>query len=399
MAKEDMDQDEDMDSMENMLNEGHKSHKEHKVHSHNVHHSAHKHHSHEKSESCCGGKTAWIVSSIILFIAAVIFMILWMTKGTEGVVQEKTLTADQIKVEMGKFVNENLIQAGTTATIESVKDVGEAYELVVQYMGQNITSYASKDGKMFYPSGATVDGKLYFPNAYIVEDLTVYTKSQQTAAPQAPQDTQTNVPKSEKPNVEVFVMSHCPYGTQIEKGLLPVVELLGGKADIQIKFVNYAMHGQEEIDEQLNQYCIQQEYPDQFYKYLQCFLADGNTERCIGELEFSQTKLDACVDATDKEFGISEAYEDKSTWRGSFPSFSIHDAENTKYGVQGSPTLVINGVQASSSRDSESLKKAICNAFTTVPDECNTVLSTAGPSAGFGFGTSGTDAAAAGCGV
>lgn len=35
-------------------------------------------------------------------------------------------------------------------------------------------------------------------------------------------------------------MSHFPYGTQIEKGMIPVMETLGNKADIGIKFVNYA---------------------------------------------------------------------------------------------------------------------------------------------------------------
>ena len=36
-------------------------------------------------------------------------------------------------------------------------------------------------------------------------------------------------PKKEKPEVELFVMSHCPFGTQIEKGMLPVARLLGDK--------------------------------------------------------------------------------------------------------------------------------------------------------------------------
>ena len=31
--------------------------------------------------------------------------------------------------------------------------------------------------------------------------------------------------KLEKPIVEAFVMSHCPFGTQIEKGMLPVVSV------------------------------------------------------------------------------------------------------------------------------------------------------------------------------
>jgi hypothetical protein len=49
--------------------------------------------------------------------------------------------------------------------------------------------------------------------------------------------------KREKPDVDVFVMSYCPFGTQIEKGLLPVWDLLGDKINLNIRFVDYAMHG------------------------------------------------------------------------------------------------------------------------------------------------------------
>ncbi|MGV8168742.1 MAG: hypothetical protein ACP5N3_01670 [Candidatus Nanoarchaeia archaeon] len=327
------------------------------------------------SSSCA--KTTWMVMAIVFFLAAIIFLVLWLTNGrdsTSGVGEE------QIKVEMKKFIDENLLQAGMTSTVDSVEDLGGIYKLTISVAGQTITSYATKDGKIFFPSGLALE--------------------EATAAPTTPAQAQQppEVPKTDKPVVEVFVMSHCPYGTQIEKGLLPVVSLLGDKADIQIKFVNYAMHGQKEVDEQLNQYCIQQEYPDDYYKYLQCFLNDSNTARCMTEMKFSQTKIDACITAADAEFGISKDFADKSTWKGSFPSFSIYDAENIKYGVQGSPTLVINGKSVSSARDSQSLKNAICAAFNDAPAECDTALPTASPSPGFGYGTSGSDAAAAQCG-
>lgn len=54
-------------------------------------------------------------------------------------------------------------------------------------------------------------------------------------------------------------MSHCPYGLQMEKGIIPVVETLGDSIDFQVKFCDYAMHGQTELDEQVLQYCIMKE--------------------------------------------------------------------------------------------------------------------------------------------
>jgi hypothetical protein len=199
--------------------------------------------------------------------------------------------------------------------------------------------------------------------------------------------------KKAKPSVEVFVMSHCPFGTQIEKGILPVVDLLGDKIDFELKFCDYAMHDKKEIDEQLAQYCIQEEQNGKFLDYLNCFLEDGDSDRCISEIGIDKEKLSFCIDATDKQFKISESYADKSTWKGSFPSFDLFKSDNLKYGVQGSPTLVINGVQARTGRDSASLLDAVCTGFKDEPSECSESLSSANPSSGFGFGTTANTAA------
>lgn len=380
MAKEENEIDESMDSMDEMVQEEKKPEVHHEKHAHHAHHK-HAHVAHKDHSESGSSGNPWMIASIILFVAALLFMVLWLTKGTE---QVKEVSEEQIKVDMKKFIDANLLDAGMSSTVESVTEKNGVYEVIVAVQGYSkITSYASKDGQIFFPSGL-----------FVAEGAETPATNNQAQQPQP-----ADVPKTDKPVVEVFVMSHCPYGTQIEKGILPVVDLLGDKADIQVKFVNYAMHGQKEIDEQLNQYCIQQEYSDKYYKYLQCFLADGDTARCVEELEFDQAKLDACISATDEEFSISADYADKTTWRGSFPSFSLHNEENIKYGVQGSPTLVVNGKVVSAARDSQSLKTVICGAFNSAPEECSTALSTAGPSPGFGFGTSGTDAAAAGCGV
>jgi hypothetical protein len=59
--------------------------------------------------------------------------------------------------------------------------------------------------------------------------------------------------------------------------------------------------------------------------------------------------------------------------------------------------LVINGETISSARDSASLLKTICSAFTTQPAECQAQLSSATPAAGFGTATDNSGAAAATC--
>jgi len=342
------------------------------------HKSKHSNKRHKDEEEVTISKAAvWQILCVLLVIALVVVIMLKPQGGSS-----KGLGEEEIKTKTLDYVNNNLLQPGITATISSIEKDNGLYKMVIEVQGQQINSYMTADGKVFFPQGLVIE--------------------KTAAAPTAPtaQAPPPDVPKSDKPAVELFVMSHCPYGTQIEKGMLPVVDLLGDKADIQVKFVNYAMHGKKEVDEELFQYCIKQEYPGQYFKYLQCFLNEGNTAECTKELGFDTNKLSDCTSKTDEEFGISADFADKSTWSGGrYPRFAIYDEKNKEYGVRGSPTLVINGKSVSSSRDSNSLKNAICNAFNKAPEECEQSLPTASPSPGFGFGTSTTDSAAAGCGV
>lgn len=205
------------------------------------------------------------------------------------------------------------------------------------------------------------------------------------------------MPKKDKPEVELFVMSHCPYGTQIEKGMLPAARLLGNKIDFSVKFVYYAMHGKKELDEQTLQYCIQKEYNDKYLDYLACFLKEGNTDDCLNEVELSG-KMDTCIAETDAEFKITEKFNDKSTWLGNYPPFDIYKELNEKYGIAGSPGLVINGAVASVSRNPASLLDAICTGFKDKPAECNEELSSENPSAGFGFTATAASTSSGSCG-
>ena len=247
-------------------------------------------------------------------------------------------------------------QGQATAKLEGIEEANGMYKIKLVVNGQEMESYISKDGKLLFPQ---------------VVDLTKKPQLQQTPETQA---TQANVAKSNKPEVELFVMSHCPYGTQIEKGMLPVVKELGNKIDFEVKFVNYAMHGKKELDEQLRQYCIQRDYNDKYTTYLGKFLETENPNEALNAVGLSEADISQCVGAADEKYKVTELFEDpqKSEWSGRFPPFKVYDTDNKKYGVRGSPTLVINGQTANSGRDAQSLLNAICGAFTSKPKECNT---------------------------
>jgi hypothetical protein len=348
-----------------------------KKHAHKKHEAKYMEHNQHKKMS--NYKTSSWAFGII---AAVLAVVLIVSIVTHGFSSKGALSEDQVKASTIAYLNNLLGSRGQTATVDSITDKGDLYQMKLNIGGQTFDSYVTKDGRLLFPQAL---------------DLTQKANAGTAASAQAPQ--QTDVPKTAKPTVELFVMSYCPFGTQAEKGMLPAVRALGDKIDFKVRFVYYAMHGKKEVDENLRQYCIREEQPDKYDAYLACFLNASDSPGCLASTGVDTKKLDACVAASDTKFDVTKNWNDQSSWlSGQFPLFNTDKDLNTKYSVGGSPTLIINGVQSNAGRDSASYLSAICNAFTDKPSECNTQLSAVSPGPGFGYDSVGS-AQAAGCGV
>jgi len=183
------------------------------------------------------------------------------------------------------------------------------------------------------------------------------------------------------PTLQVFIMSHCPYGTQILKGFIPVMEKFAGKANVELRFVSYTMHGAQEDLDNKRIVCVREEQSSKLIDYLNCFVSgsgsEADTQKCIANLD--KAKLDSCV--ASRADGYLEA--DK--------------ALNTEYGVEGSPTIVLDGKTASIGRDPQSLATALCNAFIgSKPSVCSETFSSTSPSPGFGTSAGGSSGGSCG---
>jgi len=284
-----------------------------------------------------------------------------------------SLTPDAAKAKAETFVNSFLMQGGNKATIQDISEAYGMYKLKINIVSDTVESYITKDGKLF------------FPQALDIDQITSGGKTAGTSAAAAPVTTVSA--KNGKPVIELFVMSYCPYGTQIEKGLLPVLATLGSKVDFQLKFVDYSMHGQKELQENLNQYCIEKNQPNQLQDYLKCFLVAGDSASCVGSAGINKGQMDTCVAQTDSQYKVNYNATNQIGYQGSYPSFNVEQADNVKYNVAGSPTLIINGQEIDSNRDPASLLATICSAFNNKPAECSTVLPSDTPAPGLGTGT------------
>lgn len=334
------------------------------------------HHEHHKKKSVTETVRGnpWIISTVALGIFVLIIIFSGFMGVAGNVISEKKAGDSLVG-----FLNE---QTGGGVSYVSSESDGLLYKVTVSYNDQDIPVYVTKDGK-YYVQGVSE-----------IKQVSVSDSSDD-------ETTNQNIPKTDKPKVELFVMSYCPYGTQAEKGIIPVVELLGDKIDFDLRFVYYAMHPTSgEVEENLRQYCIQKDQEDKFTDYLSCFLKEGKSDACLTEAKIDKAKMNSCYSAADKEFDVLKNKNDKSSWlSGYYPLFNVDKELNEQYDIGGSPTLVINGVQVSSARSPASYLDVVCQAFTdgNVPEECGTQLSNTAYGPGFGYDSTSSGGSAAQC--
>jgi len=288
----------------------------------------------------------WILSTIIFGILFLGFLVAGMVGNISG------------KQAGEKLVNFVETQTGQTSEVLETKSFdSNFYEVTLSFQGQEIPAYVTKDGKYFVTSLTLLD----------------IPKTEVTKTP--PKE----APKSDRPKAELFVMTYCPYGTQAEKGFIPMIKAMNDSIDSKIRFVHYFMHGDPEENETYVQVCLREEQSPKYLDYLTCFLEDGNSSRCLKQTKVDVTKMNICI----KNGKAKEYYAQDSNLSNS-------------YGVQGSPSLVINGQMVQSGRSPGQFLQAVCLAFNVAPGKCASLnLSTQSPAPMWGWNATSTSGASA----
>ena len=283
-----------------------------------------------------------------------------------GIGVSSQISPDSASDKAVDFINNNLVQPGTSASFLSVEEAGGMYNVTVLYQDNEIPVYVTKDGTyMFLASPLDITENL--PE---VEETTQPTEVVQTA----------------RPEVDLYVMAFCPYGTQAESAMAPVVDLLGNDADITVRFiVNVngdtpadisSLHGAQEAMEDLRQICIMKYYDQATYWD---YVMGINTD-CVS-LYNDDTAYETCWKDTASTNGIDASKIETCVDEESIDLISVDAQMASFYGVTGSPTLMINGVKVSPARTPEGYKQAICDAFTEPPAVCSETLGETGTAA------------------
>ncbi len=205
-------------------------------------------------------------------------------------------------------------------------------------------------------------------------------KTAQTAVQKSAAEVSSTIEKSEKPKVNLFVMSFCPYGNLAEDTIKPVIDLLGDKVEWNLNYVVSvngttisSLHGQPETDQNVRELCVQDLYDSakmwDFILYV--------NENCGSN--------GSCWEAGANSLGIDTALVSTCLTERTLELMSAEAKIAGEFGAQASPTFFINGTKDNSIYsygNPNAVKEAICSAFVEAPEKCATELESTGSNTG-----------------
>ena len=294
------------------------------------------------------------ILTIVLCSVLLVGIFLFIQKEKIKETFTKNPSIEQVTAEAIKYINDNFLSYGATASLLEVVDGGNVYKMHLKITeGEEVLgefdSYVTKDGKLLFPEGYDMGKTLGLGGEEI------------------------EIPKNDFPKVELFVMSFCPYGNQAEETMRPVYDLLKDKVDWDIFYVVYlteqgfeSMHGEIEIEQNKREACVLEKagldkwWPFVSYVNNNCGEDGSCWEDAAQEADVGLATINDCF-----------VLEGDDLMENSATVSAIA-------GVNGSPTLMINGAESTAVYrygQPQAYLEAICSAFNNPPEECSVELS------------------------
>ena len=299
----------------------------------------------------------------ILIAGATISGTLWYVNNGKTTASGSILTLEEAGGKVMNYINQ-VLPEGSTATLISIVDDGSVYKVRLKIGESEYDSFIAKDGKYLFPEGY---------------DLEKTVENSKESEQQQKKITCEDIKKTDKPLLEVFVVSKCPFGLQIQRILNEIVKNIPSLANnIEVEYIGSiqgdritAMHGELEAQENLRQICIREEKPDKYWDYIDCHIKTGDVEGCLVTTGIGTNGLDVCMSNNSR--GLEYAKKDFNS--------------QEKYKATGSPTLFLNGEKVSEfdfgGRTAEAVKTLLCCGFKTESNVCSQKLTEASAATGF----------------
>lgn len=257
------------------------------------------------------------------------------------------------------YINTNVLTGKSQAKLSKVMKEHGLYKIDIKISDREISSYVTKDGKLIFPQAI---------------EMATSVKATQSGNNQN-QPKQKEIPKTEKPKVELFVMSFCPYGNKAEKTIKPVYELLQDEVDWNIHYIVSkkddgfkSLHGEKEVTQNKRELCVLQNQNLSTWFHFATYV--NNNCGSNGE----------CWQTAAEKSGLSTAAITNCSENKGDELLAKEAQISSQKKVSGSPTLFINGVESKAVyeyNNPNAYKEAICSGFKNKPSECNKQLATA----------------------
>jgi len=186
-----------------------------------------------------------------------------------------------------------------------------------------------------------------------------------------------------KPQIDFYVMSYCPYGNIAEESIEKVYEKLGNSSEFNPHYVIYSnygganycfdneqkycsMHGLQELNQDVREMCV-----NKYFGIGKWFdFAIAMNSKCTAQ------NADSCWENVAKELGLDTEKISDCEKNEALELLAKEKELNELLGVTGSPQIFIDGQEYSGARDANSILKAMCNAFdSSKPSGCSSTIS------------------------
>lgn len=173
----------------------------------------------------------------------------------------------------------------------------------------------------------------------------------------------------EKVKLSFHVMTKCPYGAQVVKGVKPALDKLGNSVDFEINYIGnkkgdkwLPMHGEKELQGDKISLCAVKQYPEKYMDLLFCMAENfrkipDNLDECAKKGGFDAAKIKKCADGEEGQKLVVDSYKLSQSKKAT-----------------GSPTIFLNGEKYKGGRTGNEFLRSICQSFKTAkPAVCNAI--------------------------
>jgi hypothetical protein len=156
--------------------------------------------------------------------------------------------------------------------------------------------------------------------------------------------------------VELFIMSQCPYGSQVVQGFHQAQEALGAHMDFRLDFIATqnqdgsfkCLHGESECEGNMIMLCAREHAPAQFLALAACMMEDfkeipSNWPACSSQVGLALEPVQTCIDSGEAA-----------------TLFAASLARSQDRQAKGSPTIFIGGEEYRGGRSGPALTYAVC---------------------------------------